>query len=161
MRHFTLAAVVCLFIGAPGGAQTPEPQILAPIQKFIDSFNKGDVAGAAATHAKAAELAIIDEVPPFAWHGAAAFQAWSTALEADAKRQGITEPKVTLGKPTRMESSGDSAYVVVPAVYTFKQKDVAMREAAQMTFVLKKGAGGWLIHGWAWTGPKPQPAGNK
>jgi hypothetical protein len=30
-----------------------------------------------------------------------------------------------------------------------------MREAAQMTVVLKKGAGGWLIHGWTWTGPKP------
>jgi hypothetical protein len=33
-----------------------------------------------------------------------------------------------------------------------------MREAAQMTFVLKKGASGWLIHGWTWTGPKPTPA---
>lgn len=33
-----------------------------------------------------------------------------------------------------------------------------MSEAAQMTFVLKKGAGGWLIHGWTWTGPKPSAA---
>jgi hypothetical protein len=33
-----------------------------------------------------------------------------------------------------------------------------MREAAQMTFALKKGASGWLIHGWTWTGPKPQRA---
>ena len=31
-----------------------------------------------------------------------------------------------------------------------------MREAAQMTFALKKGASGWLIHGWTWTGPKAQ-----
>jgi hypothetical protein len=42
----------------------------------------------------------------------------------------------------------------VPSVYTFKQAGVAMRESAQMTFTLKKGAGGWLIHGWTWTGPK-------
>jgi hypothetical protein len=27
-----------------------------------------------------------------------------------------------------------------------------------MTFVLKKGPTGWLIHGWTWTGPKPQKA---
>ena len=33
-----------------------------------------------------------------------------------------------------------------------------MREAAQFTFVLKKGASGWLIHGWTWTGPKPKAA---
>jgi hypothetical protein len=31
-----------------------------------------------------------------------------------------------------------------------------MRETAQMTFVLKKGAAGRLIHGWTWTGPKPK-----
>jgi hypothetical protein len=46
---------------------------------------------------------------------------------------------------------------VVPAVYTFKERGVAMREPAQFVFVLRKGAGGWRIHGWAWTGPKPQP----
>jgi hypothetical protein len=31
-----------------------------------------------------------------------------------------------------------------------------MRDVGQMTFVLKKNAGGWLIHGWTWTEPKPQ-----
>jgi hypothetical protein len=46
----------------------------------------------------------------------------------------------------------------VPAVYAFKEKGVALREPSQMTFVLKKGASGWLIHGWTWTGPKPQKA---
>ena len=45
----------------------------------------------------------------------------------------------------------------MPAVYTFKEGGVAMREAAQMTFRLKKGAGGWLIDAWTWTGPTPKP----
>ena len=31
-----------------------------------------------------------------------------------------------------------------------------MRESAQMTFTLKKSAAGWLIHAWAWTGPRAQ-----
>lgn len=82
--------------------------------------------------------------------------AWSTALDSISKQAGITEQMVTISAPTRTESSGDSAYVIVPAVYTYKEKGVAMREAAQMTVVLKKGASGWLIHGWTWTGPKPQ-----
>jgi ketosteroid isomerase-like protein len=128
----------------------------APINKFIDAFNKGDVAGAAATHAADADLVIVDEVAPYSWHGAKAFQSWAGDLDADAKKQGITEPKVTIKAPTRVESTGSSAYVVVPAVYEFKLKDVAMRETAQMTFVLKKGASGWLIHAWAWTGPRAQ-----
>ena len=158
MRYLTLVTFVCAFTAAPASAQAPDPQLIAPIQKFVDSFNKGDTAGAMATHAAGADLAIIDEVPPFIWRGAKAFQAWSTALDAASKQAGITDQMVTIKAPTRTESSGDSAYVIVPAVYTYKEKGVAMREAAQMTFTLKKGASGWLIHGWTWTGPKPQRA---
>jgi hypothetical protein len=144
-------------MGAAASAATPDPQLMAPIQKFIDSFNKGDTAAAAATHATAADLAIIDEVSPHLWQGPQAFQAWSADLDSDAKKRGITDQAVTISAPTREETSGDHAYVVVPAVYTFKERGVAMREPAQFVFALRKDAGGWLIHGWAWTGPKPQP----
>ena len=155
MRVVTFGTVMCLLTGVAAGAQTPDAQLIAPIQKFIDSFNKGDSAGAAATHAAEADLAIIDEVPPFLWRGARAFQQWSTNLDNDAKKRGVTDPMVKLGTPTRTEVNGDQAYVVIPAVYTFKERGVAMRESAQMTFVLRKGPGGWLIHGWTWTGAKP------
>jgi ketosteroid isomerase-like protein len=158
MRHLFLVPLACASLAVPLGAQTPDAQLTAPIQKFMDSFNKGDVAGAAATHAAGADLTILDEVPPFLWRGAKAFQEWSTALDSASKQAGITDQMVTISAPTRTETSGDSAYVIVPAVYTYKEKGVAMREAAQMTFVLKKGASGWLIHGWTWTGPKPQRA---
>jgi ketosteroid isomerase-like protein len=155
MRDLALGMAVCLIMGAAAGAQTPDAQMIAPIQKFIDSFNKGDIAGAAATHAAEADLVIIDEVSPFLWRGPRAFQQWSTDLDGDSKKRGVTDQMVKIGRPTRTEVSGDQAYVVVPAVFTFKEGAVAMRETAQMTFVLKKSAGGWLIHGWTWTGSKP------
>jgi len=156
MRYLTLGIIVCMVIG--GAATAADAPLMAPIQKFIDSFNKGDVAAASATHAAVADLAIMDEVPPYFWRGQQAFQAWSTDLDGDSKKHGITDQVVTIGSPTREETNGDRAYVVVPAVYTFKEPGVAMSEAAsQMTFALKKGADGWLIHGWTWTGPKPQP----
>ena len=94
--------------------------------------------------------------PPFLWRGAEALKTWAADLERDAKKHGITDQKVSIGSATRVEMDGDNAYVIVPAVYTFKQTGVAMRESAQMTFSLKKGAAGWLIHGWTWTGPKPK-----
>ena len=160
MRILTVAALLSSVIAASAYAQTADAELMAPIQKFVDSFNKGDAAGAAATHAAGPDLVIIDEVSPYMWRGAKAFQAWGADLESDSKKNGITEPMVTISAATRTERSGDQAYVVVPAVFTFKQRGTAMREAAQMTFVLKKAAGasGWLIHGWAWTGPKPQAA---
>ena len=161
MRYLTFGAVVCLLIGAGASAQAQDAQLMAPIKQFMDAFNKGDMAGAAKTHAEQADLAIVDEVPPFAWRGADAFKAWAAALDADAKKQGMTEPAVTISAPTRTEIDGDSAYVVVPAVFTFKAKGVPMKESAQMTFVLKKGGSGWLIHGWTWTGPRPQKAAAK
>jgi hypothetical protein len=161
MRYVTTGVMVWCLMGVPASAQTQDAQLMAPIQKFIDSFNKGDMAGAAATHAASADLAIMDEVPPFLWTGAQALKAWSTALDADAKQRGITEPTVTIKAATRIESTADQAYVVIPAVYAFKERGVAMREGAQMTFALRKGASGWLIHAWTWTGPKPQKAAAK
>ena len=161
MRNLTLGIIMSLLMGASAAAQTPDAQVMAPIQKFMDSFNKGDVAGAAATHAAEADLAITDEVSPFLWRGPRAFQQWITDLESDAKRRGITDQMVKIDAPTRREVIGDQAYIVVPAVYTFKEGGVAMREAAQMTFALKKNAGGWLIHAWTWTGPKPSGAARK
>jgi ketosteroid isomerase-like protein len=158
MRILAVAALVWCVLGAPASAQTPDAELMAPIQKFIDSFNKGDVAAAAATHTATADLVIIDEVPPYVWRGAKAFHTWSADLESDAKKNGITEPMVRISKATRIEQNGDRSYVVVPAVYTFKQRGTAMRESAQMTVLLKKGAAGWLIEGWTWTGPKPRPA---
>jgi hypothetical protein len=154
MRNLILGAILCAGMGAAVQAQPPDPQLMAPITKFMDAFNKGDVPAAAATHAAVAELTILDEVPPYLWNGSKAFHAWVGDLDADAKKHGITDQMVTISAPTRIETEGAGAYVVVPAVYTFKEKGVAMREAAQMTFVLKKGSSGWLIHGWTWTGPK-------
>jgi hypothetical protein len=104
-------------------------------------------------------VSILDEVSPYLWRGPQAFKAWSTDLGSDAKERGITEQVVEISDPTRVESNGDHAYVVVPAVYTFKEQGKAMREPAHFVFALQKGASGWLIHGWAWTGPKAAPAG--
>ena len=154
----TIGVVVSLCAAPAVGAQPIDPQVMAPIRTFVDAFNKGDAAGAAATHATDADLVIIDEVAPFLWRGPQAFQAWAGDLGREGKAQGMTEQKVTLGTPTRMEVSGASAYVIVPSTYSFKQKGVAMRETAQMTITLKKGSSGWLIHGWAWTGGRPTKA---
>ena len=52
-----------------------------------------------------------------------------------------------ISNSSREETSGDRAYVVVPAVYTFKERGKAMREQAQFVFALPERRAGWLIHG--------------
>ena len=159
MRHLILGTLIGLGLGSTALAGSPDPQMIAPIQKFMESFNAGDMAAAAATHSATEDLAIIDEVPPYLWRGAQAFQSWGADLEKHSKENGDTDQLVKIGSPTRVESSGDRAYVIVPATYSFKRKGAAMIETAQMTFALKKDTGGWLIHGWVWTGLNPKPAG--
>src|SRR5213594_56491 len=84
MRYLILGIIVCMAIG--GAATAADAPLMAPIQKFIDSFNTGDVAAASATHAAVADLAIMDEVQPYLWRGPRAFQAWSTDLDGDSKK---------------------------------------------------------------------------
>jgi hypothetical protein len=143
-------------IGASGAA-TPEAQVMAPIRLFVDSFNKGDLKAAAAAFSPTG-LAIIDDVSPHVWAGPNAVETWSRALAASEQKEGNTDGAVTIGKPTREVVSGDSGYVVLPAVYTFTKKGVAMREAAQMVYALQKGTSGWQITGWTWVGTTPKPA---
>ncbi len=148
------ASVGALLWTLPAAAQ--DAAVEAPIKTFLDSFNKGDVASAMATHISTGAT-IVDEVAPFVWSGAKSFTDWGASYDVDAKAKGITEPGVSIGTPTRELVAGNNAYVIVPSVYTFKQKGVAMREAAQMTFALVKTAGGWRIAAWTWTGPDPVP----
>ena len=154
MRSLTLAALLALTVASPVFAQASNPAVVAPINAFLEAFNKGDMAGAVAAHAADADLVIVDEAAPYVWHGAKAVQTWAADLAALDTKAGITDQKVVLGAPTRIEVAGVAAYVIAPAVYTFKEKGVAMRAASQMTFTLKKGAAGWLISSWTWTGPK-------
>ena len=96
--------MLALSVVSPVQAQTIDPQLTAPITKFITSFNKGDMAGAAAAHMSDGDLVIIDEVPPFMWRGSDALKIWAGDLAADAKKAGITDQKVTLGLRRALKS---------------------------------------------------------
>ena len=102
----------------------------------------------------AEQTSIIDEFPPHEWHGAGACAKWAGDYESNAKKEGITDGVVTLGKPRHVDITGDRAYVVVPANYTFKQKGKAKKETnAMMALALQKGSTGWHIVGWSWATP--------
>lgn len=150
MRILT-AWAVALWASAAWAA---DPAVEAPVRTFLDSFNRGDIAAAQATH-MASGLTIIDEVAPYRWNS---FQDWLTALGKEAKDGELTEQKVVATGPfSREQVSGDSAYLILPVSYTFKAKGKPMREDAQMTFVLAREAASWKIAGWTWTGPDPRP----
>lgn len=148
MRKVLIALAVAVLVAMPTAA-TEKTDVMATVRQFVDGFNKGDIKSAVATCAD--QASIIDEFPPFEWHGAGACSNWANDYDADAKKNGITDGIVTLGKPRHIDIAGDRAYVVVPANYKFKQKGKLVREIGSMlTIALQKGAAGWRITAWAW-----------
>jgi ketosteroid isomerase-like protein len=145
-----LALVAWSFQGA--GVAPEKSAVLARIHRFTDAFNKGDTKTAA--EACTAEAAILDEFPPYAWHGTGTCLQWMNDYDADARKNGVTGGHVTLGDPRHVEITGGRAYVVMPAEYTFQQKGRPMKESgATLVIALTKSAGDWKITSWAWSKP--------
>lgn len=151
MKYLVIAVLVACapITAAPAATDTP----IAAVNQFLDAFNKGDVATAAAAHTDAP--VIVDEFAPHLWSGTGALTNWAKDYDTDAKARKITEPAVALGTPDVNTSDGTTAYVVVPSTYTFKQNNVAMRQPAHMAFALTKTTDGWRIAAWTWAGTVP------
>jgi hypothetical protein len=156
MKTMVMAAVALAGVAFAGSAAAVDAQVEAPIHQFIDNFDKGDMKSASAAFLMSPS--IIDEVPPHIWQGSGAFGAWAADLQKDAAADGMSDMSVTLGKVTDEIVSGSDAYVVIEATFAYKQKGKAMREAAHMSYALKKSPAGWKIAGWAWSGTPPKPA---
>jgi hypothetical protein len=149
MPKLFIALAVGILAAGPVAA-TEKTDVMASVHQFIDAFNKGDTKTAAA--ACADQTSIIDEFPPYEWHGAGACSTWMNDYDADAKKNGITDGVVTLDNPRHVDVTADRAYVVVPANYTFKEKGKPVKETGSLlTIALQKDESGWRMTGWAWS----------
>ena len=143
---FALALTV---VAALPVTATDQSDVMTTVRKSIESFNQGDVK--AFTAVCADQASVIDEFPPYAWHGAGACTKWADDYAADAKKNGITDGVVTLGAPLHVDVAGDRAYVVVRASYKFKQNGKLVQETGSILAVaLQKSEAGWRMTGWAW-----------
>ncbi len=150
-----IAIASWIALATPALAAPPRAAITATLNTYIAGLDKGDAKAVAAT--LASDVSIVDEVPPYLWRGPTAFQAMGAALAAYDKKAGISEAGLTLSPPSRIEVTGDRAYVVSLGVFHFKQGGAAMREPGAMTFTLAEAAGGWKITSWTWAGSKATP----
>ncbi|WP_293898757.1 nuclear transport factor 2 family protein [Phenylobacterium sp.] len=102
------AGVLGLAVGAPAlAAKMADAGPLATVRTFLNAFNKGDIPAAEATYA--ADVSIIDEVPPHLWRGPGAFQAWAGDLDKHDKGAGLSAEKVTFNRADVVTISGDDA----------------------------------------------------
>jgi hypothetical protein len=113
--------------------------------------------GAAGTVAVCADdAAVIDDIPPFEWHGPGACSRWQKDNDAYARKEGTTDAGGTIGSPQQLIISGDRAYVVLPTTFSVTRDGKRVTEIATSTLVLRKTAAGWRITAWTWGTQKVQ-----
>ncbi len=151
MTSRIILAGALLLAFAPG-AKAAGTDVETTITQFSAALHAGD--SQAARNFLTARTVILDDVAPYYWSGAKAFESWQADLAKASAARGMREEDAALGAPTRVEVTGDRAYAILPATHTFKMKGRVMREVAQLTFILAKDPAGWKITSWAWTGPK-------
>jgi hypothetical protein len=156
MRNIVIATLAATLL-APAAFAATLADPAAPVRQFIDGFNKGDTKSAYAAYAPG-DVAIIDEFAPHHWVGTKAAQAWAADYDNHAKATGVTGGIVKYGKPTRIAIEGKAAYVVLPTVYTYKEKGKPMAEEGSITASVTQTASGWKMNAWTWTGVTPHPA---
>ena len=147
MNKVLIAMLVGVLAAGPAIADD-QTGILAAVQKMVDGFNKGDAALFLGACDK--ETAIVDEVPPHEWHGAGACAQWMKDYGAFVEKDHIEDAVTTLGRPHRVQVSGDYAYVVMSAICEYKQHGKPVHEDVIVTLALHKVDTQWRMRGWVW-----------
>ena len=126
-----------------------ETDPMAVVRDYITAFNKGDLEGMAATFA--VPSVILDPLAPNVWSGPTAAEDWWRDVLIEVEHQGASDLCITAGKPLHNNVTGDSAYVFVPATFTYKLRGQQVTQTgAVITVALRKLADGWRITAWAW-----------
>jgi len=120
---------------------------MAPIRQFFDGFNKGDLKMAVA--ACADEASVIDDFPPHEWQGMCC-EKWADAFQALAKKEGITDAKISSGTPKHVDVNDERAYVVIPVTLVVHRGGKQKKLPSIFTAALHKETSGWRITAWAW-----------
>ena len=149
MRKFLLASALALPALMTAHAIASETtDVMTPVHQFVDGFSKGDMKSAVA--ACADEASVIDDFPPHAWQGAGACANWANGFDALAKKEGIADARIVLGKARHVDVADDRAYVVVPVTLVYTKEGKSKKLPGMFTAALHKETGGWRIAAWAW-----------
>src|SRR5271170_4032172 len=108
-KSFTIFALVAALavLAVPPAAASETTDVMAVVRQSIsvDASGPGDVKTFLATCADS--TSIVDDIPPYEWHGRTACIDWWNAWGAAAKKLGITDAATTLGRPRMIQVVAD------------------------------------------------------
>ena len=143
-----LALTTFALLMANPAAASDKDAVAAVVKQYTQAFNNND--RKALSSSCTDNAVVIDDFAPHLWQGANACGNWWNDFAATAKKQGIVNGMLTLGDAWHLYVTGDRAYAVYPARFTYKMNGKPVAEQGVWTFALQKLAAGWRIAGWGW-----------
>jgi ketosteroid isomerase-like protein len=147
MQKIIISLVLALLASGTVSA-SERTDVLAVVDKWLDSFNSGDAKTMISVCTD--DAIILDDFSPHVWQGSGACAGWYKDYGAFIQKNAIAEPKVTLGKNKHLDVDAGYAYLVAPTTYAFNKDGKPTKEAGLVTMTLHKTATGWRVTGWAW-----------
>jgi ketosteroid isomerase-like protein len=145
--------IIALVAGVFAAAQalaSDETDVMAVVHQWIEAFNKGGIGLELCTD----QISIMDDFPPYEWHGPGACSTWLSDFKALAEADKLTDQHATLGKPQQLYVTGDRAFFSASASLNFKLAGKPMKQRGSTeTITLQKTASGWRVTGEAWASP--------
>ncbi len=151
-----LLAIVSMFAAAPlSAAPADEHAVARTIVSFVNAVNLDHEKDALAFFTS--DASITEDLAPYHWQGPRAGAAWFKGMASNGAKIGMTEIIMHLGKPPRIEVTGDRAYEVIPGVVALKGKGGSLHESGFITFALEKHGAAWKIAALSWGGERAHP----
>jgi ketosteroid isomerase-like protein len=125
------------------------------IAGFVDAVNRGDEGSALAS--LTADVTIVEDLPPFRWHGPAAGAEWLGGMFENAQRLGISSIFMEPGRVIRIEIEDPHAYAVVEGQLRYGGAGPPLHADGVITFALVRKDGEWMINALVWSGPEATP----
>ena len=157
-----ISASLCVAMLSPHAAEADAKQlpkgVLLAINQGIEGVAEANIKMLSA--AMTSDATIIDEFAPYQWTGADSVGRYTAALKAWLVASNIRDLHVTAEEPRFWDVTSSSAWVSVPATFTFVQGNQPSTESGEYTIVLRKIGSDWKIKSdvWAPTGSGAQPA---
>jgi hypothetical protein len=151
LRKILVAGACLAALSISPAFASDQSDVLKRMQQTIDEANQ-NIDPAKLAENFTPSVVLVDDLAPYVFSGAPeeALGAWFKAYGADADRNGISGFSMQLLKPRDIEVTDGHAYIVLPAVYHFKQHNKAARIRGVITATLDKVNDQWLIATWSW-----------
>ncbi len=144
-----LLGLFCLVASPMRAREQPDTKMLDAAERVAHFIETGD--GKSLPQTFADDVTILENFPPYRFHGAGAVKEWSREMRTHLI--GVTALRHTFGRAHDFGRAGDKVYFSLPTIWRGRDHGMPFTEKGGWAFVLTETRGDWRVcaYGWAVT----------